>query len=108
GLITDDLKYERYVISNKQMKLTVDCCKADPLYLYYLFSAPEKQAEILANGIGAAVPGFNLGQLKSHRVLLPRLEKQHEISSFLDKLDQKIRLNTQTNQTLESIAQAIF
>ncbi|WP_444945960.1 restriction endonuclease subunit S [Microbulbifer sp. VTAC004] len=108
GLITEDLKYPEYIISNKQMKLTVDPKKADPLYLYYLFSSPLKQAEILNNGIGAAVPGFNLGQLKSHIVRLPPVELQKKISALLNSFDRKISLNRQTNQTLEQIAQALF
>ncbi|MEK7259140.1 MAG: restriction endonuclease subunit S, partial [Pseudomonadota bacterium] len=108
GIITDDLRYKEYVISNKQMKLTVDQEKADPLFLYYLFSSPIKQAEIISSGIGAAVPGFNLGQLKEHVVTLPGVDEQVKISSVLDAFDTKIRLNLQTNQTLEQIAQAIF
>ncbi len=108
GLITKELKYSEYIISNKQMKLTVDPDKADPLFIYYLFSSPLKQKEILNNGIGAAVPGFNLGQLKKHIIFLPSLEKQKEIVSTLNSFDKKIRHNTETNQTLEQIAQAIF
>ncbi len=108
GLITEELEYSEYIISNKQMKLTPDPEKVDSLYLYYLFSSPLKQAEILSNGIGAAVPGFNLGQLKNHTVYLPPLNVQKRISSILNSFDEKIRSNNQTNQTLEQIAQAIF
>ena len=108
GLITEELIYSEYIISNKQMKLTVDPEKADPLFIYYLFSSPLKQAEILNNGIGAAVPGFNLGQLKGHIVFLPPVDEQKEIASILNSFDRKIRHNSQTNQTLEHIAQAIF
>jgi type I restriction enzyme S subunit len=108
GLITEELKYPEYIISNKQMKLTVDPKKADPLFIYYLFLSPFKQAEILNNGIGAAVPGFNLGQLKKHIVFLPPVVEQTKIALILSSLDKKIRHNTQTNQTLEHMAQAIF
>jgi type I restriction enzyme S subunit len=108
GLITEELKYPEYIISNKQMKLTVDPEKADPLFIYYLFLSPFKQAEILNNGIGAAVPGFNLGQLKKHIVFLPPVVEQTKIALMLSSLDKKIRHNTQTNQTLEHMAQAIF
>jgi len=108
GLITDSLKYSEYVISNKQMKFTPDKRKVDSLFLYYVFSSPTKQAEILQNGIGAAVPGFNLGQLKQHKVLLPGLTAQKSIAGFLGTLDDKIELNRQINTTLEAMAQALF
>lgn len=69
GLIDEGSKYTEYIVSNKQMKWTPDLEKTDPQFLYYLFSGPDKQLEILNNSIGAAVPGFNLGQLKSHIIL---------------------------------------
>ena len=108
GLINDELDYSEYIISNKQMKLTPDPKKADSLFLYYLFSSPIKQAEIISNGIGAAVPGFNLGQLKSHVINLPPIAEQKRISNILDLFDRKIRHSRQINQTLEQMAQAIF
>jgi len=108
GLIHDRSKYPEYVVSNKQMKLTVDPQKVDSKFLYYVFSSPEKQQEILSNGIGAAVPGFNLGQLKRHAFQLPPLVVQQSVVKVLDSLDAKIDVNRRINQTLEAMAQAIF
>lgn len=108
GLIHNESKYREYVVSNKQMKLTVDQKKVDPKYVYYVFSSPEKQEEILSNGIGAAVPGFNLGQLKKQKLRLPPLVVQKEVVKTLDALDSRISLNRRINQTLEAMAQAIF
>lgn len=39
---------------------------------------------------------------------LTDLKKQNKVVNILENLDKKITLNTQTNQTLEQIAQAIF
>ncbi|PTT92155.1 restriction endonuclease subunit S [Pelomonas sp. HMWF004] len=108
GLIDGRAIFDRYVVSNKQMKLSVDPLKADPRFIYYVFSSPAKQAEILDNGIGSSVPGFNLGQLKRHEVLLPSLAEQKVIADFLESLDDRITLLRETNATLESIAQALF
>lgn len=108
GLIDSRATFDRYVVSNKQMKLTVDPMKADPRFIYYVFSGPDKQAEILDNGIGSSVPGFNLGQLKRHEILLPSLTEQRAISDFLESLDDRITLLRETNATLEAIAQALF
>ncbi|AZN65162.1 restriction endonuclease subunit S [Acinetobacter johnsonii] len=41
-------------------------------------------------------------------VIVPPIESQIEIASFAHNFNSKIHLNTQINQTLESIAQAIF
>jgi type I restriction enzyme, S subunit len=46
GLIDKHARYQEYVISNKQMKLTPDPEQADSLFLYYLFSSPELQDRI--------------------------------------------------------------
>ena len=108
GLIDATSRFERYVISNKQMKLSVDPDKADYRFVYYVFSGPDKQAEILDNGIGSSVPGFNLGQLKRHGILLPPLKEQVGIADCLEMFDDRITLLRETNATLEAIAQALF
>lgn len=108
GLIDGTSKFDEYVISNKQMKLTPNPSKANSLFLYYLFSAPTKQQEILNSGIGSSVPGFNLGQLKAHKLNLPPLAEQQQIANILSTLDDKIALNRQINKTLEAMAQALF
>ncbi|MCZ8391973.1 restriction endonuclease subunit S [Achromobacter xylosoxidans] len=108
GLIDERSRWHEYIVSNKQMKLTVDPGKAHSTYIYYVFSSPEKQQEILSNGIGAAVPGFNLGQLKKHMLRLPPLETQEAIVRRIQSIDDKIDLNRRINQTLEAMAQAIF
>lgn len=108
GLIDATSRFERYVISNKQMKLSVDPDRADYRFVYYVFSGPDKQAEILDNGIGSSVPGFNLGQLKRHGTLLPPLKEQVGIADFLEMFDDRITLLRETNATLEAIAQALF
>ena len=77
GLIDKRASYEEYVVSNKQMKLTIDSSKADYLFLYYQFSSPMVQQEILNNNLGGAIPGFNLGQLKKFKVQIPPLQTQN-------------------------------
>jgi type I restriction enzyme S subunit len=108
GLIDSRSKFDSYIISNKQMKLSVDPAKADQRFIYYVFSGPDKQAEIVDNGIGSSVPGFNLGQLKRHEVLLPPLREQQRIVDCLEMLDDRIALLRETKATLEAIAQALF
>jgi len=108
GLIDSRSKFDSYIVSNKQMKLTIDPVKADHRFIYYVFSGPAKQNEILENGIGSSVPGFNLGQLKRHEILLPPVQEQVRIADFLEAFDDRITLLRETNASLEAIAQALF
>jgi type I restriction enzyme S subunit len=108
GLIDRRSTYRKYVISNKQMKLTPDPSKADSLFLYYLFSSPELQHRIKSQSIGSSVPRFNLGQLRTMRLILPEVEEQRVIAHILGTLDDKIELNGRLNDTFEAMAQALF
>ncbi|MCW9732308.1 restriction endonuclease subunit S [Avibacterium sp. 20-15] len=57
----------------------------------------------------SAVPGLNRDNAHSVRIRIPKLQSDREkIGEYLSIFDNKIALNTQTNQTLEAIAQAIF
>ena len=108
GLIDDRSQFQDYVVSNKQMKLTPDPRKASSLFLYYLFSSPLMRDQILNQGIGSSVPGFNLGQLRSMTLGLPPLPEQRSIAHVLGTLDDKIELNRRMNETLEEMARALF
>ncbi len=108
GLVDARSRYPEYVISNKQMKLTPDPAKADSLFLYYLFSSPELQHRIKNQSIGSSVPGFNLGQLRGMRILIPEFEEQSAIAHILGTLDDKIELNRRMSETLEAMARALF
>lgn len=90
GLIDESATYQEYVISNKQMKITPDPSIALPEYLYYQFSGPEKQREILEGSIGTSVPGFNLTRLRSMTVPLPTIEEQEGIVEVLSDADHLI------------------
>lgn len=108
GLIDDRAKFDQYVVSNKQMKLTPNNAKTLPLFLYYFFSSPEGQRQIANQTIGSSVPGFNLTGLKSIILPVPTISEQLEIINILGALDDKIDLNHRMNETLEAMAQAIF
>ena len=57
---------------------------------------------------GAAIPRVVLRDFRKAQIYLPELKTQKQIAKILSDLDDKIHLNNQINQTLESIAQAIF
>ncbi|MEH8109115.1 restriction endonuclease subunit S [Gallibacterium anatis] len=74
-------------------------------FTYYLL----KTLGLNAMNSDSAVPGLNRDNAHSVKIKIPKLQSDREkIAEFLSTFDQKIALNTQTNQTLEQIAQGIF
>ena len=99
---------DRYLISQSQMKVTLDPTKADALFLYYVFISAEQQAYIVQNAITTGVPHTNLGILRHTPLILPPLAEQKAIAAVLGALDDKIELNRRMNATLEAMARALF
>ena len=64
-------QFEKYVVSQSQMKLTPDDSLADPTFLYYVFRSPAQLNYIAQNAIQTGVPHTNLGILKSTPIDLP-------------------------------------
>jgi len=106
--IVPDGIFDRYIVSQSQMKLTVDPEKADVHFLYYYFSSHEQQAYIRQNSIQTGVPHTNLSILRNTPLYLPPLSEQREIAHILSALDDKIDLNRRMNATLEATARALF
>ena len=100
--------FDRYLVSQSQMKLTVNPKIADPLFFYYVFSTAEQQDYIRQNAIQTGVPHTNLGILRGTPVPLPSLGEQRAIAHILGTLDDKIELNRRMNETLEAMARALF
>jgi len=98
----------RFVISQSQMKITIDTRKADPLFIYYLFRSPEQQEYLQRNAIQTGVPHTNLSILRKTPLRIPSLGTQRVIANTLGTLDDKIELNQHMNETLEAMARAIF
>jgi type I restriction enzyme S subunit len=108
GLVDERSKFGEYIVSNKQMKLTPDPTKVDSHFLYYLLSSPEMIQAVQGQAIGAAVPGFNLGQLRELRVTIPPIELQRAIVGVLCALDNLIENNRRRVEVLEEMARAIY
>jgi type I restriction enzyme S subunit len=65
-------------------------------------------AHIKNRAIGAAVPGINLGILKTLEVVLPPLHEQRRIASILSAYDDLIENNTRRIAILEEMARRIY
>ena len=108
GLIPARGPFPEYIISNKQLKLRSNTSITDALYLFYYFASPEMVAHVRNRAIGAAVPGINLGILKSLQVVLPPLPVQRRIASILSAYDDLIENNTRRIAVLEEMASRLY
>lgn len=63
---------------------------------------------LVKQGTGTVFINLKTDILKNHIVKIPSIEEQNKIVSILNRIEDKIQLNTQINQTLEQIAQALF
>jgi len=100
--------FDRYLVSQSQMKLTVNRKVADPHFFYYVFSGADRQDYFRQHAIQTGVPHINLGILRSTPVPLPPLTEQRLIARVLGALDDKIDLNRRMSETLEAMARALF
>ncbi len=76
----------------------------DPRFFYYFLKTLNYQA----HNDKSSVPGLNRNHLHLIPVLIPPLPEQRSIAEVLGALDDKIELNRRMNQTLESMARAVF
>ena len=77
-------------------------------YLYYWFLFSGSRGLLEPYFTGTTIKHLTGKALKDLEIQLPPLDHQEGVVRVLKSLDDKIELNRQTNQTLESIAQAIF
>ncbi|WP_171894499.1 restriction endonuclease subunit S [Pseudomonas aeruginosa] len=100
--------FPEYIVSQSQMKITLNPARADVKFIYYVFCSQEQLDHIKNTAIQTGVPHTNLGLLRKTPLRLPPLAVQREIAEVLGSLDDCIAILHETNATLEAMAQAIF
>lgn len=108
GLIPQDSKYDRYVVSQSQMKLTVDASRVDARYVYQYFRLESTIQGILNRTITAGVPHINLGILKSFEIPLPPLLAQQAIAEVAQAYDDLIATNQRRIALLVDAARGLY
>ncbi len=78
--------------------------QADTRYLVYALQA----ADISGYLTGSTMPKLTQGNMNRILIPSPRIEEQRAIAHILGTLDGKIELNRRMNETLESMARALF
>ena len=80
----------------------------NPKFLKYHLSSPWNLQWIIQHAVGATMPNLNTGILSDIPLRVPTPEMQRAIAHILGTLDDKIELNRRMNETLESMARALF
>jgi len=69
GILPLEAKFSRYVISQSQMKLSVNPEKANARFAYYFFRMPSTVQSVINHALTSGVPHINLGILKNFELV---------------------------------------
>ena len=108
SIVPDHLGYERYVISQSQMAVSVDTAFADRDFVFYYLRSRSFLDHITSQTIQTGVPHINLSILRDTIVDWPSLVEQQAIGQVLSALDDKIELNRRMTVNLETLILRIF
>ena len=99
-----------FVVSTKFMVLVLNHELMDSDYFYLQLTSTETLAEFqrIAESRSGTFPQITFEAISHYPFYCPDKKTQKKISSSLIAINEKIELNQQTNQTLESMAQALF
>jgi type I restriction enzyme S subunit len=96
------------VFESSIIRARPDPSRADPRYLYYFFNSRDGLHALDTIRRQVAVSGITGTDLSQLEIRIPSLPTQRAIADILTALDDKIDLNRRMNETLETIARAIF
>lgn len=110
GLIPETSRFEEYVVSQSQLKMSFNRELVDPYFVYYFLRSPIGQNRLLANTSQVGVPAIAqaLTTLRKIKVPLPELNVQIAITRFLRMIDERIKLLDEANASFDAIAQAVY
>ena len=109
GIIPENSKYMRYVISNKQIRARIDITKVDLLYAYYWFSSPWIKKVLINSNKGSTVPLLTLHEVKTLPICYPEdIDEQRNIAEMIDTITNKIENNKKINSEIEDMAKTIY
>lgn len=108
AIIPNSAEFDYYVVSQSQMKITVDDEKADILFLYYYFSNKLTVEKLISFASSSGVPHINLTVMRNFEVSVPPMEEQKRISSVLTTYDDLIENNRRRIALLEEAARLLY
>jgi type I restriction enzyme, S subunit len=85
--IVPDGSFESYLISQSQMKVSLDRSRHDPHFIHQYFTSAAGQKQIVTSAIQTGVPHTNLGILRAYRFPSPPIPEQRAIATALCDVD---------------------
>lgn len=103
-------KFDRYVISQSQFRVTCNTDIVLPEYLTYYFHTREGQHKLLSNASQVGVPALARASttFRKLEVDLPSVDIQRKAMDVILGLQQKIAVNRRICENLETQAQTLF
>ena len=95
-------------IANNMFKVIPNKSILNEEFLYYFLSQSSIYSYLMNSQSSSTMPAIKFSDFDNIKIKLPSLDIQKFIVLKLNRLNDKIELNTQINQTLEQIAQALF
>jgi len=108
ALIPQDARFDTYVVSQSQMKMTVDPTKADARFIYYWFTCRDTIESIVSRNSSSGVPHINLSVLRDFEVPVPDRNSQTRIADLLSAYDDLIENNRKRIAFLEEAARLLY
>ena len=108
GIIPPEARHEKYVISNKQLRVRLDRSRANPNFVFAWLSSPQMVRYLENMNNGGAVPLLNLGIIRRIPVPSPPLETQDKIAEVLSAYDDLIDNNRRRIALLEEAARLLY
>ena len=99
---------QTYLITRRVMALRGKKGVLDNDFLLYVLQSPIYKDKLLTKTRGSTVSRVLKTDITGLEIALPSINEQKKIAGVLKTIDNKIALNNHINQTLESMAQAIF
>jgi restriction endonuclease S subunit len=96
GYIPINSEYDRYIVSQSQMKLTPNLNMVESMYLYGYFMTQFAQDEIQRRALVTGVPHINLGILKEFPVMLPPITQQR---AYIEVVTDHEKVTTQQHES---------
>ncbi|MCK9451994.1 MAG: restriction endonuclease subunit S [Bacteroidales bacterium] len=108
--IPENSKFDNYIISQSQFRVTLKRNLVDPIFFTYYFHSSEGQKRLLSFKNHVGVPALAQATTNFRLLEFPYkpIEEQKKIAKVLSDLDAKIELNIKINQELEAMAKLLY
>lgn len=108
AIVPHDAQYERYVISQSQMRVRPDLTKVVPTFLFHYMRSAYALRVIEKRTLATGVPHINLGILREFPIPCPPLVEQRRVGAILDKAESIRRKRQEAISLGEALLRSTF